>query len=221
MAETIPKTKIAKENTRWSFLSLWPVPRLWPDSTIYIIGGGPSVSETPLHLIHNEKIIGVNNAYKLGDWVDVCWFGDSRWFQWNREELKSFNGIIVTCQRRLKNMEGHDVKSVQKGKQAGIERKPTKICWNGSSGGSAINLAYHFGAKRIVLIGFDMKATNGKYNYHSDYPEKRTGVNPYKKFMIPFPIIKKEADKLKLEILNATPNSAIKSFKTVKLEDIV
>jgi hypothetical protein len=39
--------------------------------------------------------------------------------------------------------------------------------------------------------------------------------------MIPFPAVKKEADKLGLEILNATPDSAIKSFKIVKLEDVV
>jgi hypothetical protein len=221
LAETVPKTKLVQKDMPWSFLSLWPVPRLWPDSTVYIIGGGPSVSETPLHLIHGKNVIGVNNAYKLGDWVNVCWFGDSRWFKWNMQGLKNFKGLLVTCQRKLKHAEDYDVKSVQKGKPAGIERKPTRVCWNGSSGGSAINLAYHFGAKKIVLIGFDMKPVNGKYNYHSDYPEKRTAINPYAKFMIPFPAVKKEADKLGLEILNATPNSAIKSFKIVKLEDVV
>jgi hypothetical protein len=187
---------------------------------VYIIGGGPSVLKTPIHLIHDRHVIGVNNAYKLGNWIDVCWFGDSRWFRWNREGLKNFKGLLVTCQRKLRSTNGYDIKSLLKGKQAGIEKKRHKICWNGSSGGSAINLAYHFGARRIVLIGFDMHAADGKYNYHDDYPEKRTAVNPYKKFLMAFPAIKKDAKKLGLEILNATPGSKIKEFPIVNLEDV-
>ena len=220
MAETIPKTKrLLKTKKRWN-LEQWTVPKIWPDSTVYIIGGGPSVSDTPLHLIHDKHVIGVNNAYKLGDWIDVCWFGDFRWFEWNHEDLIGYKGMLVTCQRRLRNINGHDIKSLLKIHKSGITQNPKMICWNGSSGGSAINLAYHFGAKRIVLIGFDMQSVNGKYNYHSDYPEKRTAINPYLKFLSAFSGIKKAADKLGVQILNATPNSKIEEFQMVNLEDV-
>ena len=221
MPETIPKTKIVTKPKKMTFFPLWKIPKIWPDSTIYIIGGGPSVSKSPLHLIHNKNVIGVNNAYKLGKWVDICWFGDSRWFMWNKKELKNFKGLLVTCQRKLRNADGYDIKSILKGRQAGIDRRPQFVCWNGSSGGSAINLAYHLGAKKIILIGFDMQPINGKYNYHDDYLEKRTAVDPYKKFLIPFPVIAKAARKLGIEILNATPGSKINCFPMVNLEDII
>jgi hypothetical protein len=54
----------------------WRIPKMWKGQTVFIIGGGPSLNGTPLHLIHEHRVIGVNCAYMLGDWVDVCWFGD-------------------------------------------------------------------------------------------------------------------------------------------------
>jgi hypothetical protein len=224
LVETIPKTRKhhsyrPQRKGQWTKLPLFEIPRSWLNETIYIIGGGPSVSNTPLHLIYDKKIIGVNMAYKLGDWIDICFFGDSRWFDWNREEIKKFKGTIITCQRKLRHINGHDIKSVQKGKKKGIETNPKFVCWNGSSGGCAINIAYHLGASRIVLIGFDMKTKNGEHHFHNDYPAKGKQYDPYKKFIEPFPVIKKEANRLGVEILNATPDSTIDCFPIVKIED--
>ena len=55
---------------------MWKPPKIWKGGTAYIIGGGPSVNDADLSLIHDRRVIGVNNAYSLGGWVDVCWFGD-------------------------------------------------------------------------------------------------------------------------------------------------
>jgi len=51
-------------------------PQIWKDGIAFILGGGPSLNDVDFDLIKNRRIIGVNNAYQLGDWVDVCWFGD-------------------------------------------------------------------------------------------------------------------------------------------------
>lgn len=40
----------------------------------------------------------------------------------------------------------------------------------------AINLAYHFGAKQICLLGFDMQYTGGKSHWHGDH--KKTSNPP-------------------------------------------
>ena len=54
----------------------WNPPQIWKDQTAFILGGGPSLKDADLDLIHDRRVIGVNNAYQLGSWVDVCWFGD-------------------------------------------------------------------------------------------------------------------------------------------------
>jgi hypothetical protein len=29
--------------------------------------------------------------------VDVCWFGDLKWWQWHKNDLKRFSGIVAHC----------------------------------------------------------------------------------------------------------------------------
>ena len=143
----------------------WRVPELWPDSVVFIIGGGPSLLQedlTPLH-VPSRRVIGVNNAYLLGDWVDVCFFGDCSWFLHHQSKLLNFAGIKVSCCPRFggRNDRWPGIKFLPKDreKKTGISNHPkrNRIAWNKNSGYSAINLAYYLGAKRIVLLGFDMK----------------------------------------------------------------
>lgn len=196
----------------------WTAQRIWPDSTVYILGGGPSLNDAPLDLIRDERVIGVNNAYLLGDWIDVCWFGDSRWFEWHAKKLlNGFYGLRACCVPRLDDHPG--IKTLARGKPLGIETRPRFVAWNRNSGGSAINLAYHLGARRIVLIGFDMRRVDDRANWHEDHPCPQR--DPYERFLMGFPTIAKDAETLGLEILNATPESAIDAFPIVKLEEVV
>ena len=198
----------------------WIAQRIWPDSTVYILGGGPSLNAVPLDLIKGEHVIGINNAYQLGDWVDVCWFGDSRWwfdFGHGKRLLKEFFGLRVCCVPRLDDHPG--IKTLTRGKPLGIETRPQFVAWNRNSGGSAINLAYHLGGRRIVLVGFDMQRVNDRANWHEDHPCPQK--DPYERYRPTFSIIAKEAKALGVEILNTAPESAITVFPTVKLEDTV
>ncbi len=52
---------------------LWPIPKIWNKSTVFIIGGGPSLLDIDLSLLHDKRVIGVNQAYKLGNWIDILW----------------------------------------------------------------------------------------------------------------------------------------------------
>lgn len=104
-------------------------------------------------------------------------------------------------------------------KGKGITEDRNKVCWNGNSGGSAINIAYHLGAKKIVLVGFDMRRVNGEKNFHNDHKEQQH--NPFRRHLKGFPIIAKDAKRLGLEIINATPGSAIDSFPITTLENVL
>jgi len=55
---------------------MWHPPKIWNNGTVFILGGGPSLLDNNFDLIENKHVIGINNAYRLGDWVDICWFGD-------------------------------------------------------------------------------------------------------------------------------------------------
>lgn len=174
-------------------------------------------------------MIAVNNAYgdPLKDekgkatcyvprqWTSAVWFGDSRWLDWHHKYLKGFSGIIAHCAPR--HEKNQSLFYYKRGKQSGIDQRPSFVAWNKSSGGSAINFAYHLGASKIVLLGYDMHKVDGKTNWHDDHPSHNK--DPYWRFLRPFPFIAKDAESLNLTIINATPGSAIDCFPIMTLEN--
>jgi len=60
---------------------LWRVPRLWPGGECFILGGGPSLKDVDMSRLKGHRVIAVNNAFKLADWIDVMFFGDPRWLK--------------------------------------------------------------------------------------------------------------------------------------------
>jgi len=216
----------------------WHVPELWPNSTVYIIGGGPSLKEEDLTPLHNSarRVIGVNNAYQLGSWIDLCFFGDCSWFNHHRKGLLKFAGLKVSCCPRFggRNEKWPGIKFLPKDKEKrnGISNRKNrnKIAWNKNSGYSAINLAYYLGAKRIVLLGFDMhRGPNNETHWHAghkwgvpkDTKQRRKLNEPYARFLPNTEAIAKDAERLGIEIINCSMDSAITQFKKIPLKEIV
>ncbi|MCP4475394.1 MAG: hypothetical protein GY821_12680 [Gammaproteobacteria bacterium] len=186
----------------------WHVPKMWEGSTVYVLGGGNSLLKEELHLIEDQRVIGVNCSFLLGDWVDVCWWGDPRWFDWNKEKLSEFGGLKVCCCESLRKRP--EIKVLRRGKPMGFDLRSDFISWNLSSGVAAINLAFHFGAKRIVLLGFDMSVSDdGENNWHDLHKVKDTTRDPYPRFLEAFPHIKRDAATEGVEIINSTMCSMI------------
>lgn len=169
------------------------------------------------------RCIAVNNSYRIAPWAEIVWFGDVKWWDWHHEELIATGMKIATCCEhggaREWEKSGRVVfYSRDRSPRYGISEKCGFVAWNGSSGAGAINLAYHMGAKKIILLGFDMHRISGKKNWHMDHRES-TKYLPFTRHLKAFPNIKKDADRLGLTILNATPGSMIKQFPIVSLEE--
>ena len=208
----------------------WSIPEIWPGSTTFIIGGGPSLLKQDLSLIHDKRVIGVNQAYKLGSWVDVCWFGDKGWYEENIPIIHEYGGLIVTCSTEIPGRQRERIKYVGRSRQSGIEgQKRTHVAWNSNSGASAINLAYWLGAKTVALLGFDMSnpvdPRDRQTHWHNDYQPRydqktKRFTNPYPRFMRYWPHVKRDADKLGLRIINCTIGGALEIFERKTLEEV-
>lgn len=226
---------------------MWSVPNIWQGERCWIIGGGPSVAtqfNIPPGLVHavregktgisayspymaalhGEHVIGVNGAYKLGSWLDVCFFGDKDWYFANNKELEEWPGLVVGCAEflALPGFEYLPVKHLLKEprKYYGISAHPQRVCWNHNSGAAAISLAHHMGCKQIILLGFDMCLNNeGAGHWHNMYANKTD--MPFHRHLVGFARIAKDAKELGIELLNASPNSAIKELKKVCVNELL
>jgi len=185
----------------------------------FILGGGPSLNQINLDLIKRQFVIGVNSAFRLGTWVDVCFFADNRFYGDNISYLEKWPNRIVSCAPKtlghpkieyLKRCQKHAI-CLERGK-IGFPSK------GANSGASAINLAIREGFKEIILLGFDMRVTEGKHNYHTHY-RHRPNDKVYDRFQAHFERIYKELNGV--EVLNATPGSKLKFFPKVGLHEVI
>ncbi len=194
------------------------IPQLWKGERVFILGGGPSLMDEDLSLIYNEKVIGVNDAFKLGDWVDVAWSTDCQWLKWNEKQLDGFKGIKLSAPPcRCK----HDVIKIARKHQSGICTDPSLVYWSRSSGASAINLAYHLGAVEVVLLGFDMKMRGNNHNWHSNHQHTPRPTIYQQLFIKQFDKIAEDAKSLGLKIINATCDTDLVAFPRQTLQEVV
>jgi hypothetical protein len=197
----------------------WSVCRLWKNETVFILGGGPSLQQSDVNRLKDRRVIAVNDSFRLGDWIDIVWFTDCRWYNDTKEALSHFPGLIIgapPCK-----CEHPGVLRVARKNQPGISINPNFVYWNKNSGSSAINLAYLLGATKIVLLGFDMKVTDNKHNWHS-YHSFTPRNDIYADLFLPcYEKIAEDAKKLNLTILNATTNSAITVFPIIHLSEVL
>lgn len=231
----------------------WFVPTMWKDGECWIIGGGSSVPRQfgvpekviqevleqkapistynsylePLHIKH---VIGTNIAYKFGHWISVLYFGDLPFYRNNMLELHNFKNLKVTDTGNLPRQNAQalanhrNIRKLVRSMEFGLSEDPKVIRWNHNAGAGAINLAVLFGARRIMLLGFDMKANgNGQTHFVNGIAGyyKPARQMDFDRYLQVFPQIAVDAKRLGVEILNVSEDSAIEAFPKVKLKDVL
>lgn len=223
---------------------IWNVPRMWEDGDVWIIGGGPSISQQfnvpdrivnkviegslPLSAyspymtaLHAKHVIGVNVAYMLGEWVDMVFFGDSGFFLTHLQRLAQFPGLKVSCHPAVARYPWVKYTPRDNKHPRGISGNTQMVSWNGNSGAAAISIAVHAGAKRVILLGFDMKLSDGnRQHWHNVYGRAPVNVRdqrkmrklPFDRHLRGFDQIARDAKHMGVEIVNACPDSAIREF---------
>ena len=103
----------------------------------------------------------VNNAWKMCPDADVQYGGDLKWWVNYLNECKA-TGERWTCSPDAAHKFGlYWVRQIKK--ERGLQTKRWCVNSGGNSGFQAINLAWQKGARKIILVGFDMSRQNGAH----------------------------------------------------------
>lgn len=90
-----------------------------------------------------------------------------------------------------------------------------------NSGYQAINLAYHFGASKIILLGYDMKKQGDKAHFFGDHPKGLTNAEGVEKWKAHFPALAKDLNREGVEVLNCTIDTALSCFNKAYLRNVI
>jgi len=190
---------------------------IWAGETVFVIGGGPSLKDVNWNILAGKKTIAINKSFLNYPNADVLYWTDSRFYSWYNQQIDEFNGIKYTIRYSV-NYTGN-INLLKKGRRYGLESRTDTLAHGNNSGYAAINLAYHLGAKKIVLLGYDMGNVNGESHFHGGYPIKATGDDVYEKQFIPgFNQLAEDLKKKNVEVWNACKTSKLLAFPKISLE---
>lgn len=211
----------------------WRAERIWPGETVTILGGGPSMSQHVADTVEGAtRVIAVNNAFMLAPWADVLYAADAKWWKGYHTASKrvgtadplQFKGLKVSIATRDGDRlnEFNDILTLRSMGEKGVERNPTglRTCMN--SGFQAINLAVHLGAAKILLCGFDMRDSSSAAHWHGEHIDSvKTTSIPVKAWISAITSSAKELEELGVEVINCTPRSGLRCFKSMPLEKAI
>lgn len=202
-------------------MKYYKIPNLSIEKVV-IIGGGPSLRGTDwsklrdMMCFHNYYVIGTNAAYKTGI-CNCLIFGDKKFWDWNNKELVALTIPVICVNSSIHHNRIHTVCRLGMGWVC--DREKCQLAWNLNSGAAAINLAYLFGAKKILLLGYDMRTVEGKNNFH-DFHKRGSDFKPkFEEFLRRFRYVAEGVKQAGIEVINCTPGSSLPYFPIMSLKE--
>jgi hypothetical protein len=206
-------------------MNFWSVPKEWTGERAYVIGGGPSFDiETAPRL--KGRIVACNVAFKLFPYADVCCWSDQRFLVEYADALGKWKGQYRIARGNLPFQPPFDVKilgrtgsdlphNIRK-----LSRDPSRV-GGFCTGAMGLNLAALFGAKEIVLLGFDMSFVNGKSHWH-DWHRSPSYENHYADFFHKhFDAMAPDLEQQGIKVWDCALNGKLQCFEKIAIEGLL
>lgn len=204
-----------------------PVPFWHPDRsfdgmTVTLIGGGPSHAAADLDQLRGHRFIAVNSSCRkvrpIATPDDPLYFSDNSW-NVNRPDLAAdWPGPVITCNRHTKARLGDTVRRLDV--MEITERFGAMVDHvQASSGHIAACLAALMGARRIVLLGFECQAVDGRTHGHNDYHQLDDLPTFTERFIPGWRGLAPVFLRMGVEVVNASPQSAVQCFPMATLAE--
>jgi hypothetical protein len=192
--------------------------RRWQGRTVACIASGPSLTREDCEAVRHLPAIAVNNAGlpPMAHWAEVHYAADGRWWQKHLEAM-SYDRLKLAC-----NGDTYGVQLIRTAGKYGFDDRPDVLRTGASSGYQAIHLAAHFGAKRIILLGYDGAPDGDRPHFHGSHTLNGLAdprSDNYETWRAAFRTLAPELEKRGVEVVNCSRRTAIDAFPCMNLED--
>lgn len=198
----------------------------WTGRTVYVVGGGPSLSGFDFSTIRGYPSVGANDAGMLAD-TDVLITIDKNYFRHRCEDMqrRALSGKRVYAGLSPAPVNQHfpqEITYLKHDRGEGVSEGRGKV--HGlNSGYAAMNLAFLAGATEIRLLGFDFNFKAGGSHFYGDYPwHRQSNDRQIRKWAVQFERAAAQMQQHGVQVLNfvGPQGSSVESFPTVPLEEI-
>lgn len=173
-------------------------------TTAVCIASGPSLTREDCDKVRAAGIptIVTNCTWEMCPWADVLYAMDRKWWQvYGDRAVAEFPGRKICGVRG-----GHDAEHIA-------------FRHGRNSGAGAISLAAKWGARRIILLGYDCQHTGGKRHWHGDHPAGMKNTQKLPKWPAEFRVLAMRMKKERRQVINCTRQTVLTCFPRMKLEE--
>lgn len=199
---------------------LWPAWLRWPGATAVCIGSGPSLTKEDVDACRGRaRVIVVNSTFRLAPWADVCYTNDDDWLELHLGELRDyFEGQIWCGHPTWRSPFVHPIPFTRDA--PGIVTAPGHLAWGMNSGAAALNLAVQFGARRVVLLGYDQQWRGGVGHWHGPHPPRLQNRRPgFHRWAAWFNRAALDLKVLGVDCVNASRETSLRCFRRASLQE--
>lgn len=166
------------------------------------------------------KVYVVNNGYLLAPWADVLYACDGAWWDLHIKNVrKIFKGELWTIDHRASTE--YRINAIGVLNSAVFSNHPDAIVTGCNSGFQALNLAVIQGARKVILLGYDMKlGVNNRRHWHGDHPKPllQTNKGEYERWIKHY---EKASSLIPVPVINCTRDTNLNCFPKEELEDVI
>lgn len=193
---------------------------------VVCLATGPSLTAADVDRCRGRAtVVAVNDAHRLAPWADVLYSSDRYWWGYHAG-VPAFvgrkAGIEVSPGRAPRELAAR-VPGIVIYRQTGVdglELAPDGLRTCGAnSGGAALNLAVHLGARRVLLLGYDMGDVTGRGHFFGQHPDRIRGRHNFPTWRRAFQTMAAPLAAAGVEVLNCTRTTSLEAFACVPLEE--
>lgn len=202
--------------------------------TVVCIGTGPSLTRAQIEIAIKKKYVlfGCNNAFTICPELDLLYGCNLEWWQTFYNHVCGLRASLWTTNAAAAIK--YALNWVAERNAPGLSVDPEYIHHGHGGGYSIVSLAHRFKAERVILLGYDCKYADD-YNAAAKFPGStpRHFFGEYPASMQHWPSValndkgehvgmielyRSIARQAALEVINATPDSAIDAFPLIPIE---
>lgn len=197
----------------------------WSNEAVAVVASGPTTKAEDLGQLRGRaKVVAIKKNVELIPWADVVYGCDAAWWL-HKRGLVDYKGLKVAwhkhaCARfpdikKIEIDESQEKLHPNARKYRMVFDRPGVLGGGGNSGYQAVNLAAQFGAKKIILVGFDMQERGGVHWYGRNHWEKAGNPDSdcFRRWRAAFNVAAHDLEEQGVHVINVSPVSALTCFR--------
>lgn len=192
----------------------------WLTRPAVVIASGPSLTAGDCELVRQARVadlvrvVSVSNAWKhTAKWADAIFAADQRYWKHYIAAMQAAGAPkerMVTCCNVTAN--ARQIKRIRAANRPGLGTY--ELHTGGNSGFMGLNIAFLYGARHILLLGFDMQeGPKGEKHFDGAHPSPLVQAMPFKEWVRRFDAAAKDLAKHKAVVINCSRATALTCFE--------